>query len=131
MENASSETWRSGEQSGIALTNRWLNSKEKVVHPLDGWVRLAGDLSPGSRVELELLARAPRKPGRWFLELDLVDEGITRFGDQGSARTRLDVHVRRGRRIDTAVKTLFHRNPGTGWRRRAPLVSSDRGDLET
>jgi len=108
VENASSEIWRSGEVSGIALVNRWLNSKQEIVEPLDGRARLVGDLEPGASIELELAVRAPNKTGRWLLELDLIDEGITSFGDQGSARIRLEVHVRRDSKVHSAFRKLLH-----------------------
>jgi thioesterase domain-containing protein/acyl carrier protein len=114
VENVSPETWRSGELSGIALANRWLNAKEEVVEALDGRARLVGDLPPGSRVELELSVRAPRKTGRWLLELDLIDEGITSFGDQGSEPSRVEVRVQRGKRLHSALRTLFPNLRGRG-----------------
>jgi thioesterase domain-containing protein/acyl carrier protein len=107
VENTSSETWRSGELSGIALVNRWLNAKEKVVDFLDGSTCLARSLPPGASVELELVVKAPTKTGRWLLELDLIDEGITSFGDQGSPQTRLRVRVRRNSRVHSALRTAF------------------------
>lgn len=107
IENASSVAWRAGDVSGIALANRWLNKKEEVVAPRDGRTPLAVELAPGARTTLELSAKVPRRTGNWLLELDLIDEGVTWFGDQGSARTRVQVDVRRRSLVRSTLKTLF------------------------
>ncbi len=95
VKNLSSETWRSSDKSGIALANRWLNMEGKVVQWLDGRAPLVKDMEPGSAGEIELTVRTPGKSGRWFLELDLVDEGVTWFKDQGSTAIQLQVNVQR------------------------------------
>ncbi len=41
-----------------------------------------------------LQVTAPARTGLWTLELDMVDEGVTWFRNQGSPMARLDVVVR-------------------------------------
>lgn len=95
VKNVSSEVWRSSDKSGIALINRWLDKNGNVIERLDGRVPLAHDVAPNSLVELDLTVRSPKRTGRWILELDLVEEGVTWFKDQGSPVTRLQVNVQR------------------------------------
>ena len=95
IKNVSSETWRSSEKSGIAVANRWLNAKGNVIDSLDGRAPLVGDLESGSAKEINLTVKTPMKSGQYFLELDLVEEGITWFKDQGSTVTQLQVTVER------------------------------------
>jgi hypothetical protein len=113
VKNVSSETWRSSDRSGIALANRWLNMEGKVVDSVDGRAPLAGNLEPGSSVEMELTVKAPAKAGQWLLELDLVEEGVTWFKDRGSPVAQLRVDVQRSsgfwNRIWSKKKDLVRR----------------------
>jgi hypothetical protein len=52
------------------------------------------ELAPGASTTLVLQVTAPARPGRWTLELDMVDEGVTWFSRQGSPTARLDIVVR-------------------------------------
>ena len=99
VQNISAEIWRAGDVSGVALANRWCDASGAVVQWTDGRTSLPCDVSPGARIDLEIVAKAPEKPGDWTLELDMVDEGITWFSDRGSSVTRLRVKVQRGPRF--------------------------------
>ena len=57
-------------------------------------VGLPADVPPGASVSLEARFRLPGAPGRYLLRLDLVDEGVTWFEQQGSAGIDLEVVVR-------------------------------------
>jgi hypothetical protein len=46
---------------------------------------LPRDVGPGESVEVSCAFSVPEVPGRYSVELDLVDEGITWFGARGSA----------------------------------------------
>jgi hypothetical protein len=50
---------------------------------------------PGTAVTIELAVKAPVEPGPWLLEIDLVDEGVTWFKDQGSSTHCVRVDVQR------------------------------------
>ena len=84
IENQSPVTWQPTESSGILLANRWIHRKGKRKVWLDGWTALPKPLAPGERIQLELAIEAPDRGWRWTLEIDLVDEGVTWFGDRGS-----------------------------------------------
>jgi hypothetical protein len=83
--------------SGIALANRWLDDSGKVRKHLDGRALLLEALEPGASITLELAARAPAEPGRWTMELDLVDEGVIWFREHGATPSRVSVTVREAR----------------------------------
>jgi SAM-dependent methyltransferase len=59
----------------------------------DGTGRLPHDLDPGRSAIVDLSLRAPEAPGGVVLELDLVQEGVTWFGEQGSTPFRAEVDV--------------------------------------
>jgi hypothetical protein len=59
----------------------------------DGRRALLRDLKPGETTELPLTVNAPT-PGRYILELDMVQEGVSWFGLAGSATVRIPVEVR-------------------------------------
>ncbi len=98
----------------VRITNlgntRWLHAPR----PEDGHVALAGHLlgTDGARLEWDLFRAslprdlepgettlvsgafpAPLRPGRYLVELDLVDEGVAWFGAQGSATVTVSLTV--------------------------------------
>lgn len=91
--NTSPVAWKPTSISGISLVNRWRSARKKILVTLDGRAILTTGLEPNATVELALTATAPAKPGRYFMELDLADEGITWFNVQGSASTLVSVNV--------------------------------------
>jgi acyl carrier protein len=95
--NLSTYTWQPTAVSGIALANRWLDDSGKVRKHLDGRALLLEALEPGASITLELAARAPAEPGRWTMELDLVDEGVIWFREHGATPSRVSVTVREAR----------------------------------
>jgi hypothetical protein len=83
---------------------RWLASAERQdghvrlgAHLLDGEARmidldylrasLARDVAPGEEAEIACDLPVPARPGRYHLELDMVDEGVRWFASQGSSTT--------------------------------------------
>ncbi len=59
----------------------------------DGRAPLASHLSPGEQADLTLIVNAPKTPGDYFLELDMLQEGVSWFGLKGSPALRLPVRV--------------------------------------
>lgn len=112
------ESWRAGEKRELLLTvknlggaawpargtregrfqvnagDRWLDARgETVVNDLDARTVLPRDLGPGEEVELRLGVTAPKTPGEYVLEIDMVHEGVTWFYEKGSETLRLRVRV--------------------------------------
>lgn len=56
-------------------------------------VSLPGPVAPGETCQLKALIHLPDRRGRYLLQLDLVDEGIAWFEEQGSPTVRLEVIV--------------------------------------
>ncbi len=97
VHNAGPMPWPSaGDRDGrcqIKLGDRWRSADGSTVLQDDGRAALPRDLLPGQAVELHLLVTPPAAPGRYVLELDLVQELVAWFGDRGSAALRLPVLV--------------------------------------
>ena len=98
VKNASPAAWpAAGEASGkfaITLRNRWLAPDgERVVNDLDGGASLPHDLAPGAEVSVPLRITAPKQPGDYVLEFDMVQEQVNFFRERGSTPARLTVKV--------------------------------------
>jgi hypothetical protein len=83
-----------GWMNSVTLGDRWLSADENdVVNDLDSRAVLPHDVKPGEEVELTLTVTPPAVPGVYTLELDMVQEGVTWFYDQGSPTLRWQVKV--------------------------------------
>ena len=94
VKNSSACYWQASEESGIFLVNRWLDSDGKAVGVLDGRSDLPGSVAPAAETKLEISVKAPTAAGLWTLELDLVEEGVTWFQDQGSTPLQIKCVVK-------------------------------------
>ncbi len=103
IKNASDVEWyaRGGEVNTnpdnrfyIAVGNRWLKAEgEQLVTNMDGRYGLPKNLKPGDEVEVPLLITAPKDPGEYILEVDLVQEQVAWFSDKGSPTAKVKVAV--------------------------------------
>ncbi len=100
VRNASSVTWFARERGSapfqVSLGNHWLDSSGREVVHDDGRASITRDLRPGEEVELKLVVNAPTKAGEYFLELDMLQEGVSWFAHRGSNPVRLPVTVESG-----------------------------------
>ncbi|MFN2623453.1 MAG: glycosyltransferase family 39 protein [Chthoniobacterales bacterium] len=98
VKNVSAVTWPARERGGgvhqVSVGNHWLDPDGKMVINDDGRSALLRDLKPGEGSELPLTVNAPAAPGRYLLEIDMVQEGVSWFGLKGSQTVRLPVEVR-------------------------------------
>ena len=78
----------------MRLGDRWFDATGATLVRDDARTPLFQALSPGERTDLRLQVTAPAQPGNYFLEIDLVQEGIAWFGSQGSAPIRVPVRVK-------------------------------------
>jgi SAM-dependent methyltransferase len=83
VRNESRARWpaASGPQM-IYLGNHWLAEDGALLVLDDGRVGLGRDVDPGAELELELPVRAPEAPGRYQLELDLVQQDVCWFSNR-------------------------------------------------
>jgi SAM-dependent methyltransferase len=104
VRNASRAHWSGapGEQM-IYLGNHWLAEDGVLLVLDDGRVGLGRDLEPGAEVDLELRVRAPEAPGRYLLELDLVQQDVCWF----SNRRRLSRRRTRTVRVPVEVDGVY------------------------
>jgi hypothetical protein len=77
----------------IAAGNRWLKSDGSLLTNMDGRYGISKDLKPGEEGEVPLKITAPKNPGEYILEVDLVQEGVAWFSDKGSPTARTKVTV--------------------------------------
>lgn len=72
----------------------WLGEDgETVINDMDARAALPHDIKTGEEVDLELTVTAPRVPGNYILEIDMVHEGVTFFYEKNSEPLRLHVRV--------------------------------------
>jgi hypothetical protein len=102
VKNASEVFWwaRGGETNEradnkfyIAAGDRWLKADGALVTDMDGRHGLLKDLKPGEETEVPLLVTAPKEPGEYLLEVDLVQEQVAWFSEKGSQTARAKVTV--------------------------------------
>jgi SAM-dependent methyltransferase len=91
--NTSSSTWAALPGARVRIGNHWRRRIEGCVCRDDGRADLPGTLGPDDSVDVSVPVNAPAKPGRYVLELDLVQEGVTWFAEQGSRTFRATVKV--------------------------------------
>lgn len=100
VRNAGDAVWPARERGGtpfqLGLGNHWLGADGRVVVNDDGRAPLPRDVQPGEEAELKLVVNAPRPPGDYLLELDMLQEGVSWFGLKGSQTLRLPVRVESG-----------------------------------
>lgn len=96
VRNASDHTWRQPDVGPLAVGNHWLDAAgELMLLQDDGRSPLLQDVPPGLEWPVLLTMRAPREPGVYVCEIDLVHEGVSWFGDKGSQQLRFTVEVTR------------------------------------
>ncbi|HEV2826619.1 MAG TPA: glycosyltransferase family 39 protein [Pyrinomonadaceae bacterium] len=98
VKNLSSVSWPAVGAEGtnryaVGLRNRWLRLDGSVLNDEDGRSRFPYDLERGDTAGVPLEITAPQIPGRYVLELDVVQEEFVWFGDEGSQRLTWQVVV--------------------------------------
>ena len=102
IKNASEVMWwargapvnpRSDNKFYLAAGNRWLKADGTLQTNMDGRYGLAKDLKPGEETEVPLVITAPKDPGEYTLEVDLVQEQVAWFSEKGSPTAKAKVTV--------------------------------------
>jgi 4-amino-4-deoxy-L-arabinose transferase-like glycosyltransferase len=97
IKNVSAVTWLARERGGgsyqVSLGNHWLDSAGKTVTNDDARSGLLRDLKPGETTELPLFVNAPRTPGEYLLEIDMLQESVSWLGLSGSRTMRVPIRV--------------------------------------
>jgi len=87
VSNTGTSTWLIDEQPGYGFVRLGghLRDREDRLVDFDFFrCPLPHDVPPGATVRLPVQFDAPREPGRYVLELDLVNEGVSWFHNYGS-----------------------------------------------
>src|SRR5262249_49747389 len=97
-ENAGLSPWlAAGEpatgKGAVRLGAHLLDGDGGVVAWNYGRAVLPRNVAPGETVQLDISLQAPDHPGQYYVELDMVAEGLTWFEDLGSAILRLPLGV--------------------------------------
>jgi hypothetical protein len=87
--------WRS-DAFQVGIGNHWLDAEGREAVHDDGRAPLASDLRPGESREMELTVNAPKEPGEYTLEVDVLQEGVSWFALKGSKTARARVRVEAG-----------------------------------
>jgi hypothetical protein len=74
----------------VNMGNRWFSGGAPSE---DNRAAMKADLPPGAEVEMTLTVNAPRTPGEYTLEIDMVHEGVTWFKERGARPLQLHVFV--------------------------------------
>lgn len=93
--NTSPDAWRLSPSrlDGIKLGFRIRRAGERQWRDFDRTGYVARSVPPDTAVEFAHTVVAPREPGRYEIKVDLVDEYVTWFEDQGSEPVVLDLEV--------------------------------------
>jgi hypothetical protein len=102
IRNASDVMWwargapvnpRSDNKFYLAAGNRWLKADGTLQTNMDGRYGLGKDLKPGEETEVPLVITAPKDPGEYTLEVDLLQEQVAWFSDKGSPTAKAKITV--------------------------------------
>jgi len=102
VKNASDVVWwqRGGETNDradnkfyIAAGSHWMDKEGNYTTEPEGHNGIPKDLRPAEETEMTLQITAPKTPGDWTLELDMVQEGVAWFREMGSSTTKVKVTV--------------------------------------
>lgn len=74
----------------VDVGNHWIGAGTTAE---DSRAVLPADLPPGGEVEVTMTVTAPRTPGEYILEIDMVHEGVVWFRERGAQSLRLRVRV--------------------------------------
>ncbi|MGN6362168.1 MAG: hypothetical protein ACTHNK_17430, partial [Thermomicrobiales bacterium] len=85
---------QAGDRYQVRLGDRWFDASGTSLVRDDGRAPLLDDLAPNDFMNLTLMITAPTLPGKYVLDIDLVQEGVIWFSARGSTPLRLVVQVR-------------------------------------
>lgn len=97
LRNAGDVTWPAlGRKDGLfrlLVGNHWLDGGDKIVVNDDARTGLLYDLGPNEEIEVPLTITAPKIPGDYVLEIDVLQEWVSWFSLKGSKTLRASCRV--------------------------------------
>jgi SAM-dependent methyltransferase len=91
VRNASPVAWPN--DRFVHLGDHWRDRNGGLLQLDDGRALLGRTLQPGESVDLTIEVGAPRQPGSYIIELDLVIDGVAWFAEKGSSSATVGVDV--------------------------------------
>lgn len=92
--NRGSDVWEHVPGAEIKLGNHWKRRSGAYAVRDDGRAELLLPIAPGESREVDIKVTVPAEEGSYLLELDLVEEGVTWFSQQGSRPWRSRVKAK-------------------------------------
>ena len=77
----------------VRLGNHWLTPNGVKAIWDDGRQSLPADLEPGAEVRMNLTVTAPNAPGKYVLELDMLQEAVAWFNQKSSTAVRIPAEI--------------------------------------
>lgn len=93
--NTGSQSWfTQGSGMVVVVGYRWLDAERQLL-PMEGSRGIPAEaiISPGQSAAVNLAIRAPDAPGRYFLSISMVQEGVAWFWQKGGEPLLLEVNV--------------------------------------
>ena len=91
VRNDSPVSW--GASAQLHVADHWLGSDGSMLVFDDGRAVIGATVDPGGECEVQLDVVAPRRPGQYQLEVDVVQESVGWFAARGSGTLRIPVVV--------------------------------------
>jgi N-acetylmuramoyl-L-alanine amidase len=93
VKNNGTLVWASSGSNKVKISYHIYDKYEKVVIFEGIRTSLPKNISPGDSVTVKISIKVPSKPGSYTIEYDMVQEGITWFGDKGSPTLKKDFKI--------------------------------------
>jgi acyl carrier protein len=89
--NVGGVAWQPTRESGLRLVARWFERDGTATHA--GVAEIDTIWPPGEARDLDIPVAAPLRASEFQLEIDMVEEGVARFAEQGGEALRLEALV--------------------------------------
>lgn len=77
----------------VRLTYRWVNSENKPLPENSGRGEIAASVPAGETADFTIQVEAPKQPGSYTLQMDLVEEIVTFFSAKGAQKLVVPVTI--------------------------------------
>lgn len=94
VKNTGRKDWISSGPNSVLLSYHLLNSKKRMLSRDNTRYPFSKLIPAGGAAGLTLTGKAPLEAGKYFLELDLVQEGVSWFKDLGSRTYQVALQVK-------------------------------------
>lgn len=93
IKNTGSMSWVKDDKNSINLSYHVLNEKNQVILHDGERTNLVNSVRSGETTELNAKVKAPDKAGIYYIEFDMVHEGVAWFKEKGSKTLKIKIEV--------------------------------------